>query len=48
MTAKPEDFGLPPYPKGPVIGPCVCGSWPGGECLKCPVVPPAPSVADKE
>ena len=22
---KPEDFGLPPYPEGDVIGPCVCG-----------------------
>ena len=26
------------YPKGYVVGPCVCGSWPGGECLKCPRV----------
>lgn len=25
----------PPYPEGNVIGNCVCGSWPGGECLKC-------------
>jgi hypothetical protein len=25
----------PPYPKGQVVGPCVCGSWPGGECLRC-------------
>lgn len=25
----------PPYPEGVVFGPCVCGSWPGGECLKC-------------
>ncbi|MCY1219508.1 hypothetical protein D9M72_314870 [compost metagenome] len=24
-----------PYPKGEVVGPCVCGSWPGGECLRC-------------
>lgn len=31
--------GLPSYPKGVVVGPCVCGSWPGGECLKCSVVP---------
>ena len=26
----------PPYPEGIVVGPCVCGSWPGGECLRCP------------
>mgnify|MGYP003336567727 CR=1 FL=1 len=26
------------YPEGYVVGPCVCGSWPGGECLKCPRV----------
>lgn len=25
----------PPYPEGDVIGPCVCGSWPGGPCLQC-------------
>jgi hypothetical protein len=24
------------YPKGEVCGPCVCGSWPGGDCLRCP------------
>ncbi len=24
-----------PYPAGEVMGPCVCGSWPGGVCLKC-------------
>jgi len=24
------------YPTGIVTGPCICGSWPGGECLKCP------------
>lgn len=23
------------YPKGQIVGPCICGSWPGGECLKC-------------
>lgn len=28
---------VPDYPVGIVVGPCVCGSWPGGECLKCPV-----------
>ena len=24
------------YPKGEVCGPCICGSWPGGDCLRCP------------
>ena len=24
------------YPEGDVVGPCICGSWPGGKCLKCP------------
>jgi hypothetical protein len=24
-----------PYPAGAVVGPCICGSWPGGECLRC-------------
>ena len=36
---NPEAHGLPPYPTGKVAGPCVCGSWPGGECLRCAVVP---------
>ena len=36
---KPEHYGLPPYPDGEVVGPCVCGSWPGGKCLKCKVSP---------
>jgi len=35
---RPEDYGLPPYPSGVVVGPCVCGSWPGGECLRCEVL----------
>jgi hypothetical protein len=25
----------PAYPEGDVIGACICGSWPGGKCLKC-------------
>jgi hypothetical protein len=41
---SPEAHGLPSYPTGNVVGPCVCGSWPGGECLKCAVIP-APSTA---
>lgn len=23
------------YPIGYVVGPCICGSWPGGPCLRC-------------
>ncbi|RRW89168.1 Lar family restriction alleviation protein [Pandoraea apista] len=34
----PEAPGMSPYPAG-VVGACVCGSWPGGECLKCTVLP---------
>ena len=29
-----------PYPEGVVVGPCICGSWPGGKCLKCPRTAP--------
>ena len=32
-------YGLPEYPTGVVAGPCVCGSWPGGTCLRCGIVP---------
>lgn len=32
----------PPYPSGDVVGPCICGSWPGGECLRCPRVDAVP------
>lgn len=43
--AVPAGFKLawvPDYPEGDVIGPCICGSWPGGKCLRCPVQnPPA-------
>lgn len=32
---------VPDYPEGEVKGPCICGGWPGGECLKCaPLSPP--------
>jgi hypothetical protein len=34
-----SSYGLPGYPTGEVIGHCVCGSWPGGECLHCPITP---------
>lgn len=34
---------VPDYPKGDVVGPCICGSWPGGPCLKCPPSAPQPS-----
>ncbi|CAH1678326.1 hypothetical protein [Chelatococcus sp.] len=30
-----EGVVVPNYPDSPVIGPCLCGSWPGGRCLKC-------------
>jgi hypothetical protein len=34
------------YPEGDVVGPCICGSWPGGKCLKCPrIAPPAAQPA---
>jgi hypothetical protein len=33
---------VPPYPRGQIIGPCVCGSWPGGPCFKCPLIVPTP------
>lgn len=26
---------VPNYPEGDVVGPCICGSWPGGACLRC-------------
>lgn len=29
----------PPYPQGNVNGPCVCGGWPGGPCLRCLWIP---------
>lgn len=41
------DFGMiaidnrdeqPDYPTGDVVGACICGSWPGGRCLKCTVI----------
>jgi hypothetical protein len=47
QTAKVEAMFTPPaapvqepvaYPEGDVVGPCVCGSWPGGKCLKCPCI----------
>lgn len=43
----PETFGLPSYPEGEVVGPCVCGSWPGGKCLRCPVVRDEKATAAK-
>jgi hypothetical protein len=30
------------YPEGDVVGPCICGSWPGGKCLKCPRITAPP------
>lgn len=33
------------YPVGNVAGACICGSWPGGECLRCPRIAPAAPTA---
>jgi hypothetical protein len=30
----------PEYPEGDVLAWCVCGSWPGGKCLKCEWIEP--------
>lgn len=38
-TESPRGFKwklVPDYPAGEVVGACICGSWPGGECLRCP------------
>ena len=52
--AQPEQEPVA-YPEGDVVGPCICGSWPGGKCLKCPRITTPPqrtwvglSLADKE
>jgi hypothetical protein len=37
LEAKDEPVA---YPEGDVVGPCICGSWPGGKCLKCPRTTP--------
>lgn len=34
---------VPDYPAGDVVAACICGSWPGGPCLKCP---PTKEAAD--
>jgi len=34
------------YPIGEVVGACICGSWPGGECLKCPRIAPQEPALD--
>ena len=39
------------YPDGDVVGPCICGSWPGGKCLKCPRITTPPQrkpLSDEE
>ena len=36
------------YPSGVVTGPCVCGSWPGGECLRCDVTDKAAAIIRAE
>jgi hypothetical protein len=47
-AAQPSPVQEPvAYPEGDVVGPCVCGSWPGGKCLKCPrITPPAAPVQE--
>jgi hypothetical protein len=37
---------LSEYPTGEVVGPCVCGSWPGGNCLRCKAEPVKCSKCD--
>ena len=37
LVAQAERKRFVAYPAGDVTGPCVCGSWPGGECLRCDV-----------
>ena len=39
--AQPEQEPVA-YPEGDVVGPCICGSWPGGKCLKCPRITTPP------
>ena len=39
MTKQQEPVA---YPEGDVVGACICGSWPGGKCLKCPRVTAPP------
>jgi len=36
-SEQAEKQKLVAYPNGVVVGPCICGSWPGGKCSKCPV-----------
>ena len=36
LVAAAEREKFIDYSKGEVCGPCVCGSWPGGDCLRCP------------
>lgn len=35
------------YPTGIVYGPCVCGSWPGGPCFRCPLVEPTKELVTR-
>jgi len=46
LKAARPPAAQPPYPTGIVDGPCVCGSWPGGECFKCPWQPAAPELLE--
>jgi hypothetical protein len=44
LLAKQEQGEPVAYPEGDVVGACICGSWPGGKCLKCPrITTPQPA-----
>lgn len=50
LLAQPEPEPVA-YPDGDVVGPCICGSWPGGKCLKCPRIATPPQrkpLSDEE
>lgn len=36
LVAAHERAKFIAYPVVDVVGPCICGSWPGGKCLRCP------------
>lgn len=38
LVAATEREKFVNYPKGDVAGPCICGGWPGGGCLRCEVI----------
>ena len=48
LVAAAERERFVAYPSGVVTGPCVCGSWPGGECLRCDVTDKAAAIIRAE